>query len=434
MVYHAKVIGPGSRVYQCEHNHRTETAAITCARSSRTRQMAAMVWQRDAARAAQAAELARQRREAKAAAEARRAAARAAAEQAKADKRAAKLAAMPPQRAWKRMTPGERLLRTADLEMETYEEIRSPDAKAAYDTHAAKRAVANASASSGPASPGATVPSGAPAKAGGGGSYYVVNAKNLQEPFASRATHIIQTGSGYKDRTLCGVLAGRFDNAFHPYEASCDECRGRWQLAKDTPRPQQRAKAESNKQAAGCLTALLVIAIIITVVVVAIVNSGPSGPALAVMQKIHGCTSIKTWGGNSLDDNTVSEGSCQLYDGTNVNVYVWASFDVADQHDYVYQSDSNCVPPSVATIGFGNSPDGCFVGSNPQPWFIDVATSNFVASGAESDWAPVENGLADHGVTAIHVTKAPLSWCSTVCPYPGEPSGGGGFGGFGDGD
>ncbi len=24
MVYHAKVIGPGSRVYQCEHNHRTD--------------------------------------------------------------------------------------------------------------------------------------------------------------------------------------------------------------------------------------------------------------------------------------------------------------------------------------------------------------------------------------------------------------------------
>jgi len=46
MVYHAKVIGPGGRVYQCEHNHRTETAAINCARSSRTREMAAMVWQR----------------------------------------------------------------------------------------------------------------------------------------------------------------------------------------------------------------------------------------------------------------------------------------------------------------------------------------------------------------------------------------------------
>ena len=50
MVYHAEVIGPGGRIYQCEHNHRTETAAITCARSSRTREMAAMVWQREAVR------------------------------------------------------------------------------------------------------------------------------------------------------------------------------------------------------------------------------------------------------------------------------------------------------------------------------------------------------------------------------------------------
>ena len=162
MVYHAKVVGPGGRIYQCEHNHRTETAAITCARSSRTREMAAMVWQREAVRQAQAAELARQRREAKAAAEARRAADRAAAEarraanraaaeQARADKRAAKLAAMSPEQAWKRMTPGERLLRTADLEMETHGEIRTPEAKAAYDARAAKRATLTGGAAASPA-------------------------------------------------------------------------------------------------------------------------------------------------------------------------------------------------------------------------------------------------------------------------------------------
>jgi hypothetical protein len=46
-------------------------------------------------------------------------------------------------------------------------------------------------------------------------------------------------------------------------------------------------------------------------------------------------------------------------------------------------------------------------------------------SAAESAWLPVENGL-----NAIHVSQAPASWCSTLCPYPGEPSGGGGFGGF----
>ena len=43
----------------------------------------------------------------------------------------------------------------------------------------------------------------------------------------------------------------------------------------------------------------------------------------------------------------------------------------------------------------------------------------FTLSAAESDWAPVENTLG-----AMHVTKAPLSWCSTLCPLLGRPSGG----------
>lgn len=46
MIYHGRVTGPGGQVYQCEHNHRTETTAITCANSSATRRMAAMVWHR----------------------------------------------------------------------------------------------------------------------------------------------------------------------------------------------------------------------------------------------------------------------------------------------------------------------------------------------------------------------------------------------------
>ncbi len=128
-----------------------------------------------------------------------------------------------------------------------------------------------------------------------------------------------------------------------------------------------------------------------------------------------------------MNDNTVAEGNCSLADGTGVSVYVWAWGDTSDQHDYVYQNDNLCLsqypPPD-------NAPDGCFVGSNPQPWFIDVGTSNFAMSGAESDWAPVENALT---LGAIHVTKVPLSWCSSLCPYPGEPSGGSGFS-FGNGE
>jgi hypothetical protein len=53
------------------------------------------------------------------------------------------LAAMSPQRAWKRMTPEERLLRTAEAELAVYSEILSPDAKSAHDIRAAKRAAAD---------------------------------------------------------------------------------------------------------------------------------------------------------------------------------------------------------------------------------------------------------------------------------------------------
>ena len=141
MIYHGQVRGPHGQIYQCEHNHRTETAAVACANSSSTRGMAAIAWNRAAAQAAQAAALAKKREEERAAAQARRIAAReasqarraaaeAAAQEAKTAKRAAKLARMKPQRAWKKMTPAERLQRTADLETQVYGEIISLEAQA----------------------------------------------------------------------------------------------------------------------------------------------------------------------------------------------------------------------------------------------------------------------------------------------------------------
>jgi hypothetical protein len=172
MTFHASLVGPNGQVYHCEHNHRTETAAITCANSSATRQMANLAWQRTAVQAAQAAALARRREQdrlaaqarriaaqqaeaarraaAQQAAAARRAAARRAAEDAKraadedkAAKRAAKLAAMPPRRAWKLMTPEERLIRTAEAELEVYGAIVSAEAKAAYDRRSGKIGMPN---------------------------------------------------------------------------------------------------------------------------------------------------------------------------------------------------------------------------------------------------------------------------------------------------
>ncbi len=169
MIYHGKVIGPDGQIYFCEHNHRTETAAIRCASSPATRQMAAVVWARAAARAAQAADLARRRAEGRQAAEARRAAAREAeagrraadqraAQEAKTAKRAAKLAAMKPERAWKRMTPVERLLRTAENELEVYGEIRSADAKSAYDDRARWLLAAQSPPTAKPSPPRTVIP------------------------------------------------------------------------------------------------------------------------------------------------------------------------------------------------------------------------------------------------------------------------------------
>lgn len=149
VIYHGRLVGPNGQVYQCEHNHRTQTAAVTCANSSSTRRMAQMAWTQAAARAARAEALARRLEAEQAAAHARRlaaqqqeaarrAAARAAAEEAKAARRAAKLAAMPPRRAWKRMTPEERLLRTAEAEMQVYGKVLSAEARPAYEARAVK--------------------------------------------------------------------------------------------------------------------------------------------------------------------------------------------------------------------------------------------------------------------------------------------------------
>jgi colicin import membrane protein len=155
LTFHARVVSPAGQLYHCEHNHRTETAAVTCANSSATRQMAALAWQRSAAQAARAEALAERHRRERAEAQARRIAAQeaeiarlaaarkaeaerlakaqVAAAEAKAAKRAAKLAAMAPRRAWKQMTEEERLLKTAELELQIYGMIITAEASAAYD-------------------------------------------------------------------------------------------------------------------------------------------------------------------------------------------------------------------------------------------------------------------------------------------------------------
>lgn len=125
--------------------------------------------------------------------------------------------------------------------------------------------------------------------------------------------------------------------------------------------------------------------------------------AQPILSKIPGCGNISTTGGFSIDDNTVAERSCYLPDGTSVKIYVWAAGDTSDQHDFVYWN-GNCTSSVAPPF---NAPDGCFVGNNPMPWFIDISTSTYSMSGAEIDWAQVENALGGSRITAT-----PASWCS----------------------
>ncbi len=151
------------------------------------------------------------------------------------------------------------------------------------------------------------------------------------------------------------------------------------------------------------------VAALLALTALALTGCGGS-PAQTILSKIPGCTASWGGGGNSLDDNTISEGGCSLRDGTGVDIYVWE--DTIDQHDYVYQND----PCGQMDVVNPPAPDGCIVGYRPMPWFIDVASSGGAMVVAKRDWANVAAAL--HGQI---VTKIPASWCNTNCPVPGLP-------------
>jgi hypothetical protein len=143
----------------------------------------------------------------------------------------------------------------------------------------------------------------------------------------------------------------------------------------------------SSSSGVGCLVLLVVVGIIALVSGVQGCAAGPS-PAQTLMGKIPGCTGVSTSGGNSLDDNTVSEGSCTLNDGTEVNVYLWAAGDTSDLEQYVYIS----------------SGDGCcVVGTKPQPWAVSF---DYLGVGNDpGDWSAVEDALSGQAVP-----NPPSSW------------------------
>ena len=81
--------------------------------------------------------------------------------------------------------------------------------------------------------------------------YYIVNAGSGRS-----STHIVKgsvtwaaalVSLGGKS-TMCGLTATRYVDVFTPAEASCRECRKRWQLAVDGERATARREVERQQQ------------------------------------------------------------------------------------------------------------------------------------------------------------------------------------------
>lgn len=130
--------------------------------------------------------------------------------------------------------------------------------------------------------------------------YYVVNAGR------GRFTHIIKSNSpstpnpmspgsiaaqliwfgGNAKSTLCGLQATRYVNVFTPAEASCRECKKRWELgvkaeaAQAAKTPEQK-QAEARQMAIGCLIVALFFAVIAIAIIVALHYSQQKGFQLA---------------------------------------------------------------------------------------------------------------------------------------------------------
>jgi hypothetical protein len=76
--------------------------------------------------------------------------------------------------------------------------------------------------------------------------YYVVNAGSGRS-----STHIVKSGRSWtadSKTTLCGLPATRYVDVFAAAEASCRECRKRWQLAIDEGRATARRWAERQQR------------------------------------------------------------------------------------------------------------------------------------------------------------------------------------------
>jgi hypothetical protein len=148
----------------------------------------------------------------------------------------------------------------------------------------------------------------------------------------------------------------------------------------------------------GGLRLLLILAVGVGIALWVVGCDRSPSEAAKFMSSIPGCSGISTQGGDSLDDNTVSEGNCTLSDGSDLDVYIWGDGDTSDLEQYVYINAS--------------SGQCCIVGTTPVPWAISLNTIMAV----DDDWTSVETAL--HGQT---VTNPPASWSAGVGPVPIPP-------------
>ena len=255
--------------------------------------------------------------------------------------------------------------------------------------------------------------------------YYVVNTGR------GRSTHIMKSNSpntpnpmspgsiaaqliwfgGNPKHSLCGLQATRYVNVFTPSEASCRECKKRWQLAiaAEAAKPQRQPAQAPGKKAStamGCLgliVILLVVGGIITGIVLAVskADRDTGQPAKGMLARVPGCTVTSATGALSIGDlgsNEASEAICVLPDAATVTLATWGStnpqaddpsLDTQNQEQGVYDD-----------IQFNASPpDCCIIGNSPTAWAASID------NGGQSDWSTVEQALGGQAVTS-----APASW------------------------
>ncbi len=256
--------------------------------------------------------------------------------------------------------------------------------------------------------------------------YYVVNVGR------GRATHIMKSSSasipgmasqvitGYAKSNFCGLTASRYVSVFTPSEASCRECKKRWQLAvaadaakaAKAARAPQRAPSSARKASPLAAIAVLLVLVvaaggIITGIVLAVgkADRDSGQPAKGMLARIRGCAEDYAAGALSsgeLGSNEASEARCTIPDGASVTIATWGSTDPAiDDPSGDTASQEQAVYNDAPDIGFVSSgkPDCCIIGNSPTAWVVSI-TGDELMTTQSSDWASVEQALGGSAVTS----------------------------------